>query len=115
MDGENRGVVLVRRMRAGFHHHFITSFYLEYHKVVCVMEAGQGGGGSTLTFFLFRVQLCDTDRQTVHTLLQGVDSEREGVGFIEQLPKQIFCIFTFTEEKQNNYKTIFMLPLMSLN
>lgn len=114
MDGENRGVVLVRRMRAGFHHHFITSFYLEYHKVVCVMEAGQGGG-STLTFFLFRVQLCDTDRQTVHTLLQGVDSEREGVGFIEQLPKQIFCIFTFTEEKQNNYKTIFMLPLMSLN
>lgn len=47
-----------------------------------------------LTLLFFGVQLGDTDGKSVHTLLQGVDPEGEGVGLIEELSKQILCIFT---------------------
>lgn len=50
--------------------------------------------GTTLTFLFFGVQLCDTDGEAVHALLQGVDPERKGVCFIEELSKQVLCIFT---------------------
>lgn len=49
---------------------------------------------TTLTFLFFGVQLCDTDGEAVHALLQGVDPERKGVCFIEELSKQVLCIFT---------------------
>lgn len=49
-------------------------------------------------FLLFGVQLCDTDGEAVHALLQGVDPERKGVCFIEELSKQVLCIFTEAAE-----------------
>lgn len=49
-----------------------------------------------LTLLLFGVQLCDADGETVHALLQRVDPEGEGVGLVEELSKQVLCIFTYT-------------------
>lgn len=47
-----------------------------------------------LTLLFFGVQLGDTDGESVHALLQGVDPEGEGVGLVKELSKQILCIFT---------------------
>lgn len=62
--------------------------------------------GMKLTFFFFGVQLCDADGEPVHPLLQGVDPEREGVGFIEKLSKKVLCIFTC---KHTRVKEIILL------
>ena len=40
------------------------------------------------------VQLCDLDGQAVDTVLQGVGTSVKGVGLVEKLPKNIFCMFT---------------------
>lgn len=66
---------------------------------------------SVLTFLFFGVQLCDTDGEAVHALLQGVDSEREGVGLVEQLSKQVLCIFTCTrtDTQANNMLSLKIL------
>ena len=59
-----------------------------------------------LTFLLLGVQLGDANGEAVHALLQGVDPEGEGVGLVEQLPKQVLRILTYTHTHTHTQDTL---------
>lgn len=59
------------------------------------------------TFLNGGVQLCDLDGQPVNPILEGVGTQIEGVGFIEQLAKYILCVFTWKRMAERVQKWTF--------